>query len=228
MFMFYDGPTPPADLFKDFDDVQELFSTTKTKSYYDMSQEAGGAAITGFGNSFRETTVPNLEEDDMVAFYEYVFGKFQQAASSLQSLNIQVTGFDPQPLSVRIAEASQKQGGNVYGLDPNNGDRIWIENNMLWVNPGCNDACPQESKEISDAILQYQKDKYADELPTNYKSGDPDQAKFAPLFMNDIAPDQDFYGNLPPENLARLKQIKQKYDGGNFFGTRQGGFKLPA
>lgn len=228
--MFYDGPTPPASVFKDFDDIQELFSDTKTKTYYEMSQEAGGAAIVGFGNSFRETTVPNLPEDEMVDFFEYYWNQFYNATfiNGLQDLDVQVTGFDPQPLSVRIAQASQKQGGNVYGLDPNNGDRIWIENNLLWTNPTCNDKCPEQSEALSDALLAYQKQKYGNILPTNYKSGDPNYVKYNPGFCNDLAPNQDFFGSLPPANLARLKSIKKKYDPMGFFTTRQGGFKLPA
>ncbi|KAF2166650.1 hypothetical protein M409DRAFT_66628 [Zasmidium cellare ATCC 36951] len=230
MFMFYDGPNPPADLFKDFDDVQELFSTTKTKSYYDMSQEAGGAAIVGFGNSFREITVPNLPEESMTQFFSTYWDMYYNATfiNGLQDLDVQVTGFDPQPLSVRIAQASQKQGGNVYGLNPDHGDRIWIENNLLWTNPTCNDRCPQQSKELSESLLQYQKDTYGSQTATNYKSGDPSFTNFNPLFMNDIGPDQDIYSSFGPENLARLKQIKSAYDPTGFFTNRQGGFKLPA
>jgi hypothetical protein len=179
MFMFYDGPTPPDGLFKDFDDVEELLSTTGTKSYFEMSQEAGGAALTGFGNSFRETTFPNLPEDDMVEFFSYYWDHFYNATfvNGLQDLDVQITGFDPQPLSVKIAQASQKQGGNVYGLNPDHGDRVWIENNLLWTNPTCNERCPQQSEELSTMLLKYQREKYGNVLPTNYKSGDPDYVK---------------------------------------------------
>ena len=230
MFMFYDGPTPPAGLFKDFDDIQELFGTTKTKSYYDMSQEAGGAAIVGFGNSFRETTVPNLPEDQMVDFFSYYWDQFYNATfiNGLQDLDVQVTGFDPQPLSVRIAEASQRQGGNALGLDPNHGDRIWIENNLLWTNPLCNDRCPQQSEDLSSKLLAYQKSKYAGVPATNYKSGDLSFTNYNPLFLNDVAPNQDVYSSYGQTNLQRLKEVKQKYDPNGFLTTRQGGFKLPA
>ncbi|KAK4500372.1 hypothetical protein PRZ48_008561 [Zasmidium cellare] len=230
MFMFYDGPNPPADLFKDFDDVQELFSTTKTKSYYDMSQEAGGAAITGFGNSFRETTFPNLEEDSMTEFLSYMFDQFYSSTfeSGLQDLDVQVTGFDPQPLSVKIAQASQKQGGNALGLDPNHGDRIWVEHNLLWTNPTCNDKCPQQSEQLSDLVLEYMKEKYPNALATNFKSGNSSFTNFSPLFMNDASPNQDVYSSYGAENLARLKQIKAAYDPSGFFTQRQGGFKLPS
>lgn len=52
--------------------------------------------------------------------------------------------------------------------------------------------------------------------------------RYNPLFLNDVAPDQDVYSSYAPANLVRLQTIKKAYDPNGFFTTRQGGFKLPA
>jgi len=197
---------------------------------YSISQSAGGASMTGLGNSFRVNTVPNLPEEQMVEYFDAYFNITYAASfnASLDILNVQIMGFDPQPLSVKIAQASQNQGGNALGLDPAHGDRFWIEDDFLWSGQFCDTVCPQISKEMSDRALAYQKTHYAGVPPTNYQSGDLDYVNYNPLFMNDAAPYQDPYTSYGPTNLARLKAAKAAYDPTGFFTNRQGGFKLPA
>jgi hypothetical protein len=133
----------------------------------------------GFGNSFREDTYPNLEPQPMSEFLETVWDKVSAISFkiSLRLFETHVMGFVPQPLSKRIAEASQAQGGNALGLDPKHGDRIWIENNFLWATPGCHEKCPEYSREVSDDIKAYHKTHYANSTPTNYESGDLNYVK---------------------------------------------------
>lgn len=230
MFMFYDGPSPPPGVFDEFDAIDSLVDETGTKRYYEVAQSAGGAALVGFGNSFREITYPNLPEDQMVDFLSHYYNQSFKAQfiDGLESLDVQLTGFVPQPLSIRIARASQAQGGNALSLNPDHGDRIWVENDFLWANPTCQDRCPEYSKEVSEELLAYQKKTYGGVPPTNYKSGDLNWVNYNPLFMNDAAPDQDVYSSYGTDSLEKLKQVKQKYDPTGFFTTRQGGFKLPA
>ncbi|OQO03643.1 hypothetical protein B0A48_10308 [Cryoendolithus antarcticus] len=230
LFMFYDGPTPPAGVFDEFNAISSLSDDTGAKRYADLAQEAGGGALVGFGTSFREITYPNLPENKMVDFFSHYYDATFNSTlvDGIQSgLDVQITGFDPQPLSVRVARASQAQGGNALGLNPDHGDRIWIENNFVWGSPLCQDRCPQYSKQVSETLLEYQKSTFGGIAPTNYKSGDLNTVNYNPLFMNDVAPDQDVYSSYGPTNLARLKAAKKLYDPKGFFTNRQGGFKLP-
>ncbi|KJY01491.1 FAD-binding domain-containing protein [Zymoseptoria brevis] len=232
VFFFYDGPTPPSSVFAEFEAITPLVSDTSTKSYYDLSQEAGGAGLNGFGNSFREVTVQNLPEDMMVDYLDVYWNRTYKRVLTdglEQPLDVQLVGFTPQPVSVRIAEASQAQGGNALGLDPKNGDRIWIENQFLWASgPLCKERCPQYSKDLSEDLLQWQKKTYGNVPPTNYQSGDLSFINYNPMFMNDAAPDQDVYTSYGSDNLRRLQAAKKHYDPTGFFTNRQGGFKLPA
>lgn len=236
LFMFYDGPQPPPGIFDEFDAITPLLDDTRTQRYASLSETAGGAALIGFGNSFREQTYPNLPESQMVDFFSAYYDATYNSTfiDGLDSgLDIQITGFDPQPVSVRIAQASQAQGGNALGLNPAHGDRIWMENNFLWTNPTCQDRCPEYSREISERMLELQREQYGEILPTNYEAsgdGDGDDVRWTnynPLFMNDAAPDQDVYSSYGEVNLERLRAAKERYDPMGFFTTRQGGFKLP-
>lgn len=174
-FFFYDGAQPPKDVFADFDAIEASKDDTGTKSYWELTNEAGGAApLPGFGASFRENTFPNMQDEQMAEFYEVMWQKISaQSFVSSVALDVKIMGFDPQPVSVRIARASNAQGGNALGLDPNHGDRIWVENNYLWANPLCNDNCPGDSKRVMQSINDYHMQNYANVTPTNYKSGDP-------------------------------------------------------
>ena len=173
-FFFYDGPTPPASVFAAFDAIDSVADSTKTQTYHSLSESAGGADLTGFGNSFRASTFPNLPTDEMVKFYDKLFNLTyaQSLDDSLTNVDAQILGYDPQPLSVHVTNASQAQGGNALGFDPANGDRIWIEHNMLWLNQLCDQKCPQYAANVADAITTYQKKTFAGVKPTNYKSGD--------------------------------------------------------
>ena len=228
-FFFYDGPDP-GHVFDEFNNITSVSDDTKVRDYYSMSQEAGAAELNGFGNSFRVTTVPNLPETQMVDFFEDMYNRtyLQSLEDSLTNLDVQLLGMDPQPVSVRIAKASQAQGGNALGLDPDHGDRVWIENDFLWINPLCDQKCPAISKSLSEGLLANQKKVFAGVKATNQKSGDVNIVNYNPLFLNDAAPDQDVYSSYGSTNLAKLKAVKKRYDPSGFLTTRQGGFKLPA
>jgi len=229
-FFFYDGPTPPAGIFDEFNAIDSISDGVKTQSYYEVSQSAGGASMTGFGNSFHVNTIPNLPHDQMVQYYDayYNITASQSFNDSITNIDIQLMGFDVQPLSAQIARASQAQGGNALGLDPAHGDRVWVENDLLWVNDFCNDKCPGYARHMADEALAYQKSHYAGVPPTNYQSGDLNYLSYNPLFLNDAAPYQDVYTSYGTANLARMKAVKKAYDPTGFLTTRQGGFKLPA
>ena len=172
-FFFYDGPDP-GNVFAEFDAIDSLTSSTETKRYPELADEAGGASLQGFGNSFRMNAFPNLPVDNMTAFYEGVDKRVfaQSFVDGLSSLAVQIMGWVPQPISKLIAEASQAQGGNALGLDPKHGDRIWIENNLLWTGDLCNDNCPGYSENVMGKIVDFSKSEFNGIPPTNYESGE--------------------------------------------------------
>lgn len=62
--------------------------------------------------------------------------------------------------------------------------------------------------------------------PTNYKSGDLQEASYQPLFMNDAMYNQDVFASYGSANHDRLVQIQRERDPKGFFAKRTGGFKV--
>ncbi|KAF2753344.1 FAD-binding domain-containing protein [Pseudovirgaria hyperparasitica] len=226
VFMFYDGPDP-GNVFADFDKIPSISSSTEAKTYREMTDEAGGASVQGFSTAARVTTFPNMPPEQMNAFYEEHFQVYAKRSlnNTVRDLDLQVLTFTPQPLSRVVAQASQDAGGNTLGLDPKYGDRIWIENDVIWLNPLCDNACPTYLKDAADTMVAYQAKTFPGAGPTNFQSGDKNFASYNPLFMNDAADYQNVYASYGSENEARLKSIQKKYDPNGFM-FRQGGFKF--
>ncbi|KAF4240561.1 hypothetical protein CNMCM8980_006158 [Aspergillus fumigatiaffinis] len=158
---------------------------------------------------------------------EALFELYQNQIRNISSrdIDVQMGTFTPQPLSVHIAQASADRGGNALGLDLANGDRIWVENNLMWINPICNDACPAYLRETTNQAMADFTNSFRNEKPTNYQSGDIRFISLDPLFMNVAADDQDVYSSYGAKNKARLQQIAQAYDPAGFI-KRQGGWAL--
>ena len=176
LFFFYDGPTPPVDAFSALDVIESVSDSTGAKSYTDLTNEAGGAKMYGINAAARVNTFPNLPSEQMTELLETHWDLYtsQMKNDSSQHIDIQIGTFATQPLSVRIAKASTASGGNALGLDPDHGDRVWVENDLIWINPDCNEACPKYLKNVSDMINSEFHSRFDDVQPTNYQAGDVD------------------------------------------------------
>ncbi|PYI24019.1 FAD-binding domain-containing protein [Aspergillus violaceofuscus CBS 115571] len=227
LFFFYDGRTPSEGAFAGLDKIEALLDGTKTTTYTELTNQAGGAKIYGIKAAARVNTFPNLDPGNMSTLLEAHWSTYQAMIrnDSSRDIDIQIGTFTPQPLSVRIANASQARGGNALGLDPRHGDRFWVENDLIWVNEHCNEACPGYLKEVADRVNVVFNETLRGARPTNYEAGDVDFVSVNPLFMNDAADYQDVYASYGTENQARLERIAKAYDPDRFM-FRQGGWKL--
>ncbi|PWY76781.1 FAD dependent oxidoreductase [Aspergillus eucalypticola CBS 122712] len=227
IFFFYDGAKPSANAFAGLEDIEPFTDSTNTTSYTNITNAAGGAKIYGINAAIHVNTFPNMPSQQMTQLLETHWTTYQSMIKndSSRNLDLQLGTFTPQPLSVRIARASQNAGGNALGLDPANGDRIWVENDLIWLNPACNDACPGYLHEVGDTVKEAFNNTLLGTKPTNYQSGDVDWISSNPLFMNDAANYQDVYGSYGPTNKARLASIAKAYDPTGFM-FRQGGWSF--
>ncbi|GLA68782.1 hypothetical protein AtubIFM55763_006981 [Aspergillus tubingensis] len=227
IFFFYDGAKPSANAFAGLEDIESFIDSTKTTSYTDLTNAVGGAKIYGINAAIHVNTFPNMPSQQMTQLFETHWTTYQSMIKndSSRNLDFQLGTFTPQPLSMRIARASQNAGGNALGLDPAYGDRVWVENDLIWVNPVCNDACPEYLREVADTVKEAFNNTLLGTKPTHYQSGDVDWISSNPLFMNDAADYQDVYGSYGPTNKARLASIAKAYDPTGFM-FRQGGWSF--
>ncbi|KAF2769720.1 FAD-binding domain-containing protein [Teratosphaeria nubilosa] len=114
----------------------------------------------------------------------------------------------PQQITTLIAQASQIAGGNALGLDPNNGDRMFIKSSLAWASPLCDKTCPSRFKQWVSATHDLHVQDFSGNHLTNYKSGDLEYIS---------------YGHA---TYQLLKAVHEAYDPTNFFGSKQGGWNF--
>lgn len=100
-------------------------------------------------------------------------------------LDVRVLTFSLQPVMATLAHAS---AGNALALDPDHGDRLWMEKYLSWTSPRCDARCPRDLKRLTDALHHLHADKYAGIPPTNYRAGDLHYARQASSTPERAAP----------------------------------------
>lgn len=177
VFLFYDGDSPPTGVFDEFDAIDALVDDVKTQSYPDLLTADNAESLSGLRYQIRENTFPQLPSPNMTDFLNEHWEMVDQYTfnQSLKTdLDFQVFSFALQPIPVAILEASKAMGGNAMGLSPAQGDRIFVEYDISWINPDCDNVCPSYVHTVAEDIKSYQRETYNGIPPTKYREGDLD------------------------------------------------------
>lgn len=231
VFFFYNGPVVPKGVFDKYDAIQPALDMTKVQSYADLLNANDIANIYGFNYLIRAQTIPLLEGDSGRSLLKYQYDSFNDIAAKTQPQNVDfmVYSFAYQPMSTIIQKASQQAGDalgqrNAIGLNPDDGDRMWMEYDISWVNPLDEQRSFRYANQFTDDIVAYINQNYPNAKSTNQKSTSADQ--LGPSFLNDGMLDQatnKFFSNA---DYQKLKSIQQARDPKRFFSQRTGGFKF--
>lgn len=124
-----------------------------------------------------------------------------------------------------IIQASADVGENALGLDPRNGDRLWIDLNVSWLTAVDDEVASTIITQLATDIETYTESTYPGIPNTRYVSGNLRYEEFNPIYSNDAMPDQTPYKTYGRDNYVRLKSIQRAVDPDGFFNTRTGGFK---
>lgn len=176
VFFFYDGLEPRRGVFDEFDAIASVSDSTKRRSYTDLTKEVLAGDMKGLRFQIRENTFPNMPAGDMNSFlnshYDLLVKKSTEAALG-DVLDFKLFSFAVQPMPRGIARASLDNGGpNALGLVPEHGDRVWMEYDIAWLNPLCDDKCPGFFEKLVQSQHDLHREKYSGIHPTNYESGD--------------------------------------------------------
>jgi len=229
VYFFYDGPTPPVDVFAAFDAIAAVLDTTHTQRYPQLLDVPGSTPM-GLSTTISVQSFPNLPHDDMVAFLDWLWGQVANSTfmRSPADMGIQLLSLALQPIPATLQAASVRQGGgkdaSPISQDPAVGDKIWVEYDIAWAGALCDRECPAGLQRLVTQALSHQKSVYGGVRPTHYVSGDRSRAPYNPLFMNDAGIWEDVLVSYGPEKYARLEAIHRRVDPDNFFTTRQRGF----
>ncbi|KAH6981549.1 hypothetical protein BKA56DRAFT_584138 [Ilyonectria sp. MPI-CAGE-AT-0026] len=219
MFIFYDGPVPPAGTFDNFTQVGPISNTIKKQSYADLMIGNNAFVVKGIINTIATETVPLPSAVD--ASSAEVLGDIHQhwrkiTESTLSLANI-TTVIGYQPFPKRIAQISREKGFDLLDMD-DDVDRILIEVNYSYLLPTDTNKIDKTMKEtyggIRDRVLKWQ------------HKGVLKKDAFLPLAMNGGYYSQDYFGRLRPKNHQLAKKVAAKVDPNGLFEDRTGGFKL--
>ncbi len=176
VFFFYDGTKVPAGVFDDFEGIFSLSDSTKVKKYSTLTDEVLGGDMKGLRFQIRENTFPNMPEKDMTAFlndhFKQILKKSTEGALK-DLLDFRLMSFAVQPMPHGIVQASKDMGGpNALSMEPEQGDRVWVEYDVAWLSPLCDKQCPEYFGEVVNSLHDLHAEKYSGIAPTNYKEGD--------------------------------------------------------
>lgn len=231
VFYFYNHGDGPGDILTEFDTIPSLIDATKSnRSYKDLIDSNSLFSVDGMRYLIRTGTLPNLPGDAGRDVYNHNFDSWYDLAQKYQesTLDNMIFSLAFQPISVQLANASASApyGVNLLGLDPDYGDKFFMEYDVSWLLPTTDKAAASFLTEITQPAQDYATGKYSETKPTNWKSGDTSRTNFNPLFMNDAMYNQDpsrFYGEGTYEKLSG---IQKERDPKGLFRERTGGFKF--
>lgn len=184
---FYDDVQVPESVFADFDAIHHLSSDTKPRSFESLTREILNGDMKGLRFRIGVNSFPAMPVDNMTDFltdHWELLRKRSTSAAIIDLLDFKTFSFAVQPMPRGIAQASREQrgggGGNALGLDPDHGDRVWVEYDLAWASPLCDSACTKWLKEAVQDAHDLHAKKYAGIYPTNYKSGDLETVRYVP------------------------------------------------
>jgi hypothetical protein len=138
-----------------------------------------------------------------------------------------VFGLAFQPMPYIIPAQSVAAGGNALGVDPREGDRMWIEYDISWLTAVGDADADAMARNITETIDEYAKTTYAGVESSHFQEPERDwEVEYTPIFMNDAMYDQLPLQSYENNGYARLKAVQKSVDPKGFFPSRAGGFKF--
>lgn len=231
VFFYYNDPTGPGEILKEFDAIPSIIDATKAnRSYKDLIDSNSLFSLSGLRYLIRTGTFPNLAGDAGMDIYNHTFNSWYDLAKKYQAqtpLDVPAfsLAFQPVPYTLQNASINAPNGVNNLGLDPKHGDKVFMEYDVSWLSPATDKAVAAYITNITQPAQDYAKSKYSNSKPTHYQSGDTSFTNFNPMFMNDAMYNQDPLRSYGGATYNKLKAIQQKRDPNGFFSKRTGGFK---
>lgn len=215
LFLFYDGPEPPAGVFDEFLNLNASINSCKTRTYADFLSANNWAVLHGsvYTIATETTPLPPAGREDMMRTYYDHWYNTSAAASSVTGL-IASIAFQPMPKS--LTSIAKNKGGDLMALD-DAADRIIFEFDYSYWLPLDNAKVDQTMVSLYSGMKVIVDGFVADgSLPDVYR----------PLFMNDAYFRQDYWGRLNPSTKEFAERIRSSVDPNGLFQTRTGGFKM--
>lgn len=220
IFLYYNGPEPPAGVFDKFFNISTLkVNTCKTQSMYSLLSGNNWAVIKGSVYTIGTETMPLPNEANGAAVMQKIFDHWVEVSDTAKLIPGAIASVAFQPLPKRLAQVARAKGGDMLDLDADV-DRISLELNYSFVG---NSSYPTIDKTMQDTYSGFKT------IVEDYQdTGLLPKDVHLPLFQNDCFYPQDYFGRLKPEKLALARRVQAKVDPHGFWKTRTAGFKIPS
>jgi hypothetical protein len=215
IFLFYDGPSPPAGKFDNFTDVNPLLDTTRERTYADLMALSNWVVLKGEVVDIATETVPIPSAEDEVKVMETLHNHWRNVTdTTLLEVGI-VASIAWQPFPKAIAREARARGPDLIDADESV-HQIIIEMNYAFTLQSSYDRMADTMEAtysgVRERVLGWQED---GTLPESY----------SPVFMNYGFFRQDYFGRLKPESRALAKRVQEEVDPDGLFRTRTGGWR---
>jgi hypothetical protein len=231
VFYFYNDASGPGAILDEFNAIEALSDQTKAGWLFgDLLKDNGQFAFDGMRYLIRENTIPSLPGSIGMDLFNYTFNSWHDASmlrvlGAVDNLVFNMA-FQPVPHQLIQASAKSPSGGNRLGMLPETGDHIFTEYDLSWLLPTSDTLPAKYTEEVTQPVADYQRAKYSNTAPTNYKSGNLSFTNFNPIFMNDAMYNQDPLQSYGEETYNRLAQIQKQVDPLGLFSKRTKGWKF--
>ncbi|KAL1613001.1 hypothetical protein SLS60_001232 [Paraconiothyrium brasiliense] len=213
MFLFYDGPTPPAGVFDNFTRIAHVSDNTKTRSYSDLLTFNNFGVIKTEIYTIATEMIPLPSVDVGADFLGAIYDNWRNTTESVIDAAGVIGSIAFQPIPKRLARKAKEAGGDMLDLD-DDVDRIILEFDLSWLST-------LDSERMDGATQQLYSGSRA--LVEQYQASGKLPDAYLPLFANDAYHRQDYFGRLRTAEFARA--VRDAYDGSGFFASRTGGWK---
>ncbi|KAL5396522.1 hypothetical protein PMIN06_001612 [Paraphaeosphaeria minitans] len=215
IFLFYDGPSPPAGKFDNFTDVNPVLDTTRTRTYADLMALSNWVVLKGEVVDIATETIPIPSAEDEVKVMENLHNHWRNITdTTLLEVGI-VASIAWQPFPRAIAREARARSPDLIDAD-DSVDQIIIEMNYAFTLQSSYDKMANTMEAtyggVRERVLGWQEDGTL-------------QESYNPVFMNYGFFRQDYFGRLKPENRALAKRVQEQVDPDGLFRTRTGGWR---
>lgn len=215
LFLFYDGPSPPAGKFDNFTDVNPLMDTTRERTYADLMASSNWVVLKGVVVDIATETIPLPTAEDEAKVMEELHSHWRSVTDTTMLEPGIVASIAWQPFPKAIAREARARSPDLIDAD-DSVHRIIIEMNYAFT-------------------LQSSYDRMADTMEATYggvrervlgwQGNGTLSESYNPVFMNYGFFRQDYFGRLKPENRALAKRVQEEVDPAGLFQTRTGGWR---
>ncbi|EGE08034.1 hypothetical protein TEQG_07100 [Trichophyton equinum CBS 127.97] len=217
VFLTYNGPSPPEDVFRNFTQIPNVRNTVKRQSYHSLM--LANDEYIRHGNRFSigaETSV-NPSGAHGYGIFKSFIDHWNNVTDDFIDIPGSVSSLALQPLPRSISTKAKESGGDVAGFDPRY-DYMLLQIAVSW-NSSTSDSVIEEATRKYYAVQGEMIKQFTDEgkLPKAYR----------PLYLNDLNANQDFWGRVAPSTREKALAVRRAVDPTLLFQNRvTGGFRL--